>query len=83
MSQENNGALAGGCCHVRSACYHIAVVQVILGECLQTSVDSGGIIQNVVRATAFKGSRGNVDCSKIAGIQPCKTIDEPIDGVGL
>ena len=66
--RENDGMLAGGCCHVWGACHHIAVVQLILGKCIQTNTDGGGIVQNIEGATAFEGSRGNVDCGEVAGI---------------
>ena len=74
--------LAGGCHHVQHASYHIAEVGLVLGECIQTGVDGGGIVLNIVWATTFKGSRGNVDCSEVVGIQSHKTVDEPIDGTG-
>ena len=43
-------------------------------------MDNGSIIQNIVWATAFKGSRGNVDCSEVVGIQSHETVDESING---
>ena len=61
--------LAGGCHHVQCASHHhIAVVQLVLGECVQTGTDSGGIIQNIVWPTAFEDSRGTVDCGEVVGI---------------
>ena len=68
MSQEHDGVLSGGCHHVQSACYHIAVVQLVLGECVQTGLDGGGIVQNVIQTTAFEGSWRHVDSSKVMGV---------------
>ena len=69
MSWEYNGTLvAGGCCHVWTARYHIAVVQLVLGERIQTGLDGCDIIQNVVWPTAFKASWRHVDSSEVTGV---------------
>ena len=68
MSWEHNGILAGGCSHVWSARYHIAVVQLVLGEYVQTNSDGHSIIQNIIWTTAFEGSWRHMDSGEVMGI---------------
>ena len=70
MSQEYTGVLAGGCHHVWSACYHIAVVQLVLGQGIQTGSDGRGIVQTLYGPLLLKAAGGTWTAARLRASDP-------------